>query len=387
MCKNVLYIGGFELPDKNAAAQRVIANAKILRDLGFNVYFIGINRCIDKAVPILDTKKEYYDFTCYSIPYPHVLSDWIMYLTSIRYIYKINLQNIDLIIVYNFPTIALFKLYKYAMRNKIKIIADVTEWYGLTGSFVFKILKYIDTELRMRFMHCKLNGVIAISRYLYDYYSYKGCRTLLLPPLVDKMDDKWSYVSSKKEDNIIYIVYAGSPGSGNKDKLDKIIKGLDYVERKKECKIRLNVIGITKDEYKKVFNDFEEYDFVNFLGRLSHVKTITQIKDSDFLIFVRDNNLVNTAGFPTKFVEAISCGIPVLTNVTSNIGDYVVEGQNAYLLDMTNENVFNDTLYHAITMGKSHIKEMKKYCQKSTIFDYRNYIIHFKSFLDDIFMR
>ena len=29
----VLYIGGFELPDKNAAAQRVVGIAKSLRDL------------------------------------------------------------------------------------------------------------------------------------------------------------------------------------------------------------------------------------------------------------------------------------------------------------------------------------------------------------------
>ncbi|MCK9163882.1 MAG: hypothetical protein M0O93_06000 [Bacteroidales bacterium] len=39
--KTILYIGGFELPDKNAAAQRVISNGKILRDLGFNVVYIG----------------------------------------------------------------------------------------------------------------------------------------------------------------------------------------------------------------------------------------------------------------------------------------------------------------------------------------------------------
>lgn len=37
-CKNkkpvILYIGGFVLPDKNAAAQRVTGNAKAMRDIG-----------------------------------------------------------------------------------------------------------------------------------------------------------------------------------------------------------------------------------------------------------------------------------------------------------------------------------------------------------------
>ena len=41
---SVLYVGGFELPDKNAAAHRVINNAKILRELGYRVIFCGVDR-------------------------------------------------------------------------------------------------------------------------------------------------------------------------------------------------------------------------------------------------------------------------------------------------------------------------------------------------------
>ena len=40
--KNILYVGGFELPDKNAAAQRVSANSKLLNQIGFKVSFLGI---------------------------------------------------------------------------------------------------------------------------------------------------------------------------------------------------------------------------------------------------------------------------------------------------------------------------------------------------------
>lgn len=37
--KRVLYIGGFELPDKNAAAQRVLSIGKAYRLLGYDVLF------------------------------------------------------------------------------------------------------------------------------------------------------------------------------------------------------------------------------------------------------------------------------------------------------------------------------------------------------------
>ena len=39
--RTILYIGGFVLPDKNAAAQRVIANAKAMRALGYDVQFLS----------------------------------------------------------------------------------------------------------------------------------------------------------------------------------------------------------------------------------------------------------------------------------------------------------------------------------------------------------
>ena len=38
----VLYIGGFELPDKNAAAQRVLSVGKALREIGYKVFYLGI---------------------------------------------------------------------------------------------------------------------------------------------------------------------------------------------------------------------------------------------------------------------------------------------------------------------------------------------------------
>ena len=45
----VLYLGGFELPDKNAAAQRVLSNAKLLREMGHDVTFAGISKDINNA--------------------------------------------------------------------------------------------------------------------------------------------------------------------------------------------------------------------------------------------------------------------------------------------------------------------------------------------------
>ena len=49
MSKSILYLGGFELLDKIAAAQRVMAHAKLLREMGVVVSFTGISMDIEYA--------------------------------------------------------------------------------------------------------------------------------------------------------------------------------------------------------------------------------------------------------------------------------------------------------------------------------------------------
>lgn len=83
----------------------------------------------------------------------------------------IEQDKFDSIICYNFPSIPLYKLYKLAKRNKIEILGDVTEWYSPKGRGILnKIIKGIDTSIRMRYIHKKLDGLIVISKFLEDYY-------------------------------------------------------------------------------------------------------------------------------------------------------------------------------------------------------------------------
>ena len=51
------------MPDKNAAAQRVLANAMTLREMGYDVTFIGPTKDRNNIVP------EFYGFKCDYINY------------------------------------------------------------------------------------------------------------------------------------------------------------------------------------------------------------------------------------------------------------------------------------------------------------------------------
>lgn len=64
----ILYVGGFELPDKNAAAHRVLNNARLLRELGYEVVFCGVDREISKKETSEVKKVDGFDNTPISRP-------------------------------------------------------------------------------------------------------------------------------------------------------------------------------------------------------------------------------------------------------------------------------------------------------------------------------
>lgn len=389
--KRILYIGGFELPDKNAAAQRVIANAKIWKSLGYSVFLVGTDKTKSKEIKIKDTKFEYENFTCYSTSYPISLTSWLIYLTSIKSIIELEEIQPSHIVAYNYPAFALFRLKQYCASKNIILLADCTEWYEATeGNFAFRFIKGLDVYFRMNVLHPKIDGLIVISQYLYNYYASKNKNVIILPPLVDLTMDKWKQNSNIDRENI-EIVYAGSPGSGHKDRIDKIIKALFIIEKSIDRNIKFIVLGLTKENYLEAFGPDSFHhsmnDIVTFKGRVPHTEALKIISNADYEIFFRDNNLTNTAGFPTKFVESISCGTPVLTNLSSNIEDYLIDGKNGFMIDLSSPHAIESTLLHALKLEMNQIKEMKSYCRNSMVFDYPKFVDRFKLFLDKLHLK
>ena len=365
-----LYIGGFELPDKNAAAHRVLSNAKVIRDFGGQVVFAGVDKEQAWNKPILDTKGVHQGFTTFSVPYPTNKKEWINYLTDIgSYIDIIEADtSINTIIFYNFPAVAMKKLLIYCHQKGIKCVADVTEWYSASGKgFAFFVIKGIDTWLRMHVYHKQMDGLIVISKYLADYYS-KQNNVIRIPPLIDLKEAKWNDLQEKKNNGKINLVYAGSPAI--KDRIDVLIQALKLVKRP----YHLDVVGITTEQY--LTRGQEDEDFVmhntniNFHGRLSHKDALNYVSSADYSCFFREDDRMTKAGFSTKFVEAITCGTPVLTNRTSNIDEFCMQGENAVLLN----GITTKEIADAIDIIQIGMKTRK------TQFDYRSYIGIMNSF-------
>lgn len=390
--KTIIYIGGFELPDKNAAAHRVIANGKALSELGYNVVFIGVdNNEIDYKT---GTKEVFFGFDCYRRKKAKSNPQWLKFLTDITPYKEIiqKYKDVFAIICYNSPALVLLNLKKVARKNSIKIFSDCTEWYDIKkkGNSLPKFLiRYLDVYFRMKIINSKLDGVIAISAYLFNFYKKKGAHTVQIPPLVDTTDEKWKNEFHQSSGEV-QLLYAGTPFSlykepSYKDRIDVIIHSL-YQLKKEDVSFQMHIIGINKAEVLDNFPELNvelEYlqNSLKFYGKLSHVDVIKILKSVDYSLFLRYNSKSVKAGFPTKFVESISCGIPVLTNRNSNIADYLTDGVTGFWISMENPKNMIASLKKALSANRQKIFEMKKNCYESKAFDYRKFVPVFQAFL------
>lgn len=352
--KHFLYVGGFELPDKNAAAHRVIGIAKALREWGHEVYFLNYTGSANEA-----SWKNYFGFQCYEKPKRGLIKQ----ITDISDVIEIiGEKQIDSVLMYNYPSIAMSKLLKWCKKKSVKCYADVTEWYVAEGKSPYALIKTWDSETRMKKLHFKTDGVIAISEFLYRYYKDR-VPTVKIPPIVDIQDDKWGGNPQKDSDRCVFV-YAGSP-SAQKECLDKIV---DAVE-KTEAPALLQIIGISKEQYETMYQTKYTGTKTEFLGRVDHTRVITLVKQADWSVIIRENNQVVKAGFPTKLVESISCGTPVIANRFSNVEDYLNES-NSIVCEI-------DDIGHAINAACIERKQLD-----NRVFDYHCFVGELQKLLD-----
>ena len=187
--------------------------------------------------------------------------------------------------------------------------------------------------------------------------------------------------------NEVVFCYVGSP-SLKKDKVGLVVDAFSKFCLESKVVSKLRIVGITKKEYIRMFNHKGVNSSVEckikFLGRVSHVQSIKELSNSNFSIFFRDSTRKNNAGFPTKFVESISSGTPVITNNTSDLSEYMSKSQFGFMLEDNDIKTIVANLNYISKIGSDKIFGMKDACYKSDLFHYEKYVKRFKFFISQV---
>ena len=346
--KFVIYIGDFDLRNQNVQAHLVKNNAKILNRLGYRVAFIGINRESSSVeIETLPKLSSLGDGNLYlELENTFSVSGLLKYRKTekkiLSFIEKVEQDSkVEFVISYQAPTYALIlksvaQWCKYCGAKYIVNCADLTLFSSQP------LFRRAVMELNWKILHGinkqYADGIIAVSSYIENFYHKDGLPSVIIPPLFDNYSESEFKLGDKTT-----FVYAGTPfvlkenvnPEGMKDRLDKIV---DYciLLSKQKVNYVLEIIGITKEQYLMCIprhkEDLRDNDDIKFKGRFSHEDTLKEVRNADYMMNIRDINIMNEAGLSTKLVESVSLGTPVVMNSVGDNFKYLREGITGYEL-------------------------------------------------------
>lgn len=392
----IVYIGNFFFPKGNSSGIRVLANGYLLRTLGYQVIYVGLSKEIEQTVELNKNEVKNYDgFDYYELPYPRKLKDWTDHSSKLNAVLPL-LDAVKPVAVIAYGSVSnsffSFLLNRWCKKNRVLFIPDCVDWLaGGSGGILFRIGKRLDTEFQKRYVNASGDGVIVVSTFLEDYYRLKGCKTLILPPLSCPDLAIASNDCCKKTKK--RLVYAGFPfpttrkivsNSSFKDRLDIT---LDILTELNEIDFIFDIYGIEKEDYLKCLPKHIDLidkmkDKIVFHGVVDNKIVIKNISKADFFVLIRDQNRMTNAGFPSKIVESISLGVPVITTATSDLDVYLLNGKHGFIVSKKTIHEMVVEFKNILKLPNESMDEMKYYCKNNNPFLLDNFKNKTKQFID-----
>lgn len=385
----IFYVGGFHFPDGDAAAHRVYGIGKALRDAGYEVVFLGAERIGRPQDATHGGRYQFDNFSYYPAgntgdsPMRRALRLWRTHLSGLSAMSRLKMLWKDdsvAVFAYQASLPFLVQLRSFCNLHHAVLVADVVEWYdrrhvtwGRYGPFA------LDSELRMRYMRGRADGVVAISSYLERFYGHQGRPTLRVPALVDTSADCWQRPRTEPGvKSSLQLAFVGR--AGKKELLVNAIRGLALLGNDAR-KWQLLMVGPDRAELGlNLGRDANLLERLNgtlrFVDFVSHDEALAHLGLADFSILLRPDLRFAHAGFPTKLVESLAMGVPVICNLTSDIGLYVGDGREGLLIEDSSPEAFAGGLRRAMSLSREQrivIRENAR--QRARLsFDYRNWI-------------
>lgn len=213
---------------------------------------------------------------------------------------------------------------------------------------------YILWAIGFRYRAKKFVKAIPISRNIEKYCKSHGCKSLVVPAMIDTKDEYLSKVHS--EDSFVHFVYPGS--ASDKDSFPCMIKALAELSGDEKNIVRFHLTGsMSKQKLLQIIGNDKQLELLEkvlvFHGWMEYDELMELYQKSDYLLLARAKNIVTISNFPSKVPEMMSYGI---IPVCSKVGDYT----DIYLKDGINSiQFYEDDVVECVAAIRRAIKVKK----------------------------
>ena len=247
--------------------------------------------------------------------------------------------------------------------NCCDLIFDSVEFQNLLEQNMFSFFSYYLPNIYInRFAIKKDCYVLAISKYLENYYKKKNVLTYRLP-FINRFTNMNSVSNRHMIEAKRCFAYTGIPGK--KDDLYGLIKAFSNLTEEELKETVLIIVGPKiNDLYKQgiPINLIEKVkNSIMFVGRqpYSAMKDIYSV--CDFTVLLKKANMRHAkADFPSKVSQSLSFGIPVIANASSDLNDFLVDGYNGLIFDGADYLSLSESFKRALTLREEDIVRMKE---------------------------
>ena len=371
----LLYVGAIQLPNRDAASIRVYNIGYAIKQSGHSVDYLCLESYGSESAAWGDSIYHYvFSKEPSSKEKMHELLFGSRALARLKALCQEN--RYDAVILYNTTSFIENKIIKYCRREHIRVYADVTEWYELrtpkSKKDLFPYVNALSVDRRIRKLDQKLDGVIAISRYLYEYYSKQGVSVIRIPPIFHY--DR-HYLDTDGECKT--ILYAGSPAVG-KDEIGILIDAVKAVNRE-SVMLRLVFVGVNRPENA---DTLEKYG-ITFKPRCNTDQVIEYVRASDFTVLFRREKRFAKAGYSTKVAESLFNGVPVLCNEIGGTDTDIENRKNGIKIKGLSMEDVHEGLLQIARLNREESAEIRRNCRVigDHLFNADHYVEQIDAFL------
>lgn len=232
-------------------------------------------------------------------------------------------------------------------------ILDVCDWHETPPGTPGRAAATVQDSATMESEALRGHPALVVSSLLERRFAATGSPTLRVPPLFSAKIRTGSR-PLRVDDGAVHVAFAGNAARLDAGTVSHVLSAAGALNRPRR-RVVVHVIGHGMKIVAALARlGPEAMDAAVFHGHLPHEEATAIVAACDYVVLQRRRGTRWVdAGFPSKVVESWVLGTPVIANVFSDLDEYLLDGDNAVVLDSDAPDAMMAGLQRAVSLHGS----------------------------------